>query len=367
MREHYGSVKEAFDKVLKAEGGYEASRGKLDFQAFKGMLSTGMGLQDGDSCVNSRAVSFKRMFDALDLYGWGYISLPEDLQFVEHLEFAPWVGKAPNPQAADFLRALLLQKYGNYISAWCQLLDKDNSNEVTWKEFQQSCNELGFTTDAPGCWRALDDDFSGVITLREIDEGSFQLLFGFKKWADESFGSVLSAFKALDTDRTGTMNCAEFKTASRFYGYNGNAKELFLALVRQPAQGRSLLLKPRDVSFLDQWLEQEIDDAGETLKPKQRTAWQTTRPLSAPLWRSPARRERCISPFGEAWIENSREIGWRRFEDLPVENMPEPSLAHSATCASLPSLLYKDAKLIKVYGRRPAKPMKKSRTFAVTH
>ena len=51
------------------------------------------------------------------------------------------------------------------------------------------------------------------ITLNEIDPDSNAMLVGFKKWADEEFGGVKSAFAVLDEDQSGGLTFREFKRA----------------------------------------------------------------------------------------------------------------------------------------------------------
>eukprot|EP00435_Cladocopium_sp_Y103_P038463 s804_g10.t1 len=78
-------------------------------------------------------------------------------------------------------------------------------------------------------------------------------LVEFKKWADEEFGGVRSAFKVLDADGSGALQFKEFKAACRNYGFPGDCKMLFQCL-DQAGEGA---LQPHEVFFLDKWL---LDD-----------------------------------------------------------------------------------------------------------
>lgn len=49
-------------------------------------------------------------------------------------------------------------------------------------------------------------------------------LVEFKTWANEEFGGVRSAFKALDSDTSGSLNYKEFKAACRNYGFTGDCR-----------------------------------------------------------------------------------------------------------------------------------------------
>eukprot|EP00931_Biecheleriopsis_adriatica_P043958 TRINITY_DN25120_c0_g1_i1.p1 TRINITY_DN25120_c0_g1~~TRINITY_DN25120_c0_g1_i1.p1 ORF type:complete len:743 (-),score=158.47 TRINITY_DN25120_c0_g1_i1:68-2296(-) len=314
MQTAFGSCEAACDKLLRPGGGWESCHGKLDLKAFSNMLTKGLGLQDGDSSKGRGRIKLQRLFESLDLYGLGFVRLPDDIRFLLGLEFADWVGKAGNLQAAESLRLMLSRQYGTIITAWCKLLDKDGSNEVTWNEFCKACEEIGFKNDVAGCWRTLDDDFSGCITLKELDEDSFDLLFSFKSWADEKFGSVLAAFEAMDADGSGTMNSAEFKTATRFYGWSGDAKQLFAALA--PKKQGSTRMSTDDIAFLDQWIDQEAIFKARLQKAPPA---KLTRPVTAMRWWSPARRNRCINVWGETWKE--RNGNWQEIQD-PADMPP---------------------------------------------
>merc|ERR1711871_108858 len=110
-----------------------------------------------------------------------------------------------------------------------------------------------------GAWRYLDEDISGYITIREYDLASAKILQSFKAWAEEHFGSVKLAFKAIDADGNGTVSFQELKRISKSLKWVGDVKILFNCLdvdgkrdlKGENAGKRSLSLN--EVAFLDEW------------------------------------------------------------------------------------------------------------------
>lgn len=132
-----------------------------------------------------------------------------------------------------------------------QLLDRDGSNRCNWHEFLFACKACGFHGDIPGAWRALDADLIGYITLKELDEDSYNTLMEFRTWALDEFGSAKGAFTVFDRDGSNTLTFQEFRAACKIYGYEGHAKGLFSAL-DVTAEGT---LSLKEVAFLDDWRE----------------------------------------------------------------------------------------------------------------
>eukprot|EP00930_Biecheleria_cincta_P095651 TRINITY_DN87598_c0_g1_i2.p1 TRINITY_DN87598_c0_g1~~TRINITY_DN87598_c0_g1_i2.p1 ORF type:complete len:883 (+),score=155.79 TRINITY_DN87598_c0_g1_i2:34-2649(+) len=259
---HFGSLEEA-SRALRTQGGIQRVRAKMDFRSFKQMLLETMKLKEGDP--RSQSLKFVRsrcLFEALDGDGLGFIQLPRDILYLGQQQYMPCAGVEADPKAADLLLEALLSRYGSYIAAWRQLLDSDNSNEVSWNEFCVACQEIGFATNLAGCWRHLDVDVSGSISLKEIDPASHNVLVSFRNWATKTFGSVMAAFAVLDRDASGSMNCQEFRKASKFFGWEGDATSLFTALapVRRPGRDDSeacMTVTKQDLEFLDHWLDLE--------------------------------------------------------------------------------------------------------------
>jgi len=190
----------------------------------------------------------KPLFPIFDVDNVGSV-MEKDFLFLDKWKPSPFLAVSANFEAAEEFKAVLLKNYGNFLKAWRHLLDADSSNRCNWDEFSDACKATKFTGDAAGAWRALDDDFSGFITLRELDPVSSNTLASFRRWADEEFGGVRYAYGVFDSDGSNQVTFREFRRACRIYGFDGNVHTLFRAL---DVQG-SNTLSMDEVSFLDDW------------------------------------------------------------------------------------------------------------------
>lgn len=190
----------------------------------------------------------KQLFGHFDKDGDGKIVI-EDVLFLENWNPLPFLVVPPNYKARNEIRRLILVRTGQYMKAWRRLLDKDATNRCNWYEFKDCCQVLGYQGDVPGAWRAFDDDLSGFISLKEIDEASALILSNFRKWALMEFGSIRSLFAVFDDDCSGSLSWQEFRYACNVYGYDGSIRSLFNAL--DVDQTGSLTLK--EVVFLEDW------------------------------------------------------------------------------------------------------------------
>lgn len=190
----------------------------------------------------------KMIFRGLDRTGEKVIR-EEDVRFLDKWVPPQWLTAVPDPSAAEELKESLLRKFKTYLHAWRHVLDVDSSNCCAWSEFKDACRKINWPGNVAGAWRALDDDLSGYITLREIDPASSDTLARFKIWADEEFGGVRSAFGVFDNDGSDEVTYREFGRACRVYGFEGSVHSLFHAL----DVDRKLSLSLADVAFLDEW------------------------------------------------------------------------------------------------------------------
>lgn len=205
------------------------------------------------------------LFECLDLNG-NHVLEEDDIQFLEKWRPAPILTAEKNPKAREEFRELLLQRYGRPVKAWRHLLDRDGSNRCNWHEFLAACKVIGFKGDLAGAWRALDDDLSGYITLKELDKEGYRTLWDFRTWAVDEFGSARAAFSVFDSDGSNSLSSQEFRAACRIYGYDaeGQIKQLFNTL-DVSAEGT---LSLKEVAFLDDW----IEDPQEPTKVRTATA-----------------------------------------------------------------------------------------------
>jgi Ca2+-binding EF-hand superfamily protein len=208
--------------------------------------------------AESRSQEMRNITAALDFDGCGLIRL-DDLVWLDSWPAPGWLAARPDHPAAEKLKELLIEKYGNFIQAWRRALDTDSSNRVSWSEFQEACSRVNFKGSVAGAWRALDRDLSGWISLNEVDPHSHELLTSFKHWSEKRFGSVEAAFRALDQDKSKTLTFSELKLAIKTLGWDGNARELFDGLDTKQAEGASGSKEKRrdieldEVAFLDDY------------------------------------------------------------------------------------------------------------------
>lgn len=190
----------------------------------------------------------KALFQGLDSHGRKYI-ITSDIKFVDHWKPPRYLHSKPSEKDAQLFKKELFRLYHHYIKAWRACLDRDNSNAVTWDEFDAAARQIKFAGDVGAAWKFLDSDLSGFITLEEIDKKSHDILTGFKLWANEEFGSVKQAYEAFDASGTRVMCLKEFKRNCVRYGYEGNARLLFDCLDGDETGELSL----SEVIFLDDW------------------------------------------------------------------------------------------------------------------
>jgi len=221
------------------------------------------------------------LYHSLDLYGCGFLSLP-DFWWLDAWEPPEWLVEQPDPVALMELQTLIQVIFPQPLNAWRVLLDVDSDNQVSWTEFQNACRKVKFTGNVGAAWRALDRDVSGTISLREWDIDSAELLSSFKVWCDAHFGSVELAFKAMDRSGIGSLTLPELRSACRRLNWNGDVRVLFSCLgVSQSKDGsRSKTLLLSDIAFIDSWIDQEMLDY---------VAWEL-RSCRAPSPRGRARR-----------------------------------------------------------------------------
>lgn len=70
-----------------------------------------------------------------------------------------------------------------------------------------------------------------------------------KKWADDQFGGVRSAFSVFDDDGSNEVTYKEFRQACKIYGFYGDVLLLFRALDAESNGSLSM----SEVAFLDDW------------------------------------------------------------------------------------------------------------------
>ncbi|CAE7207961.1 ehhadh [Symbiodinium pilosum] len=225
----------------------------------------------------------KQLFYGLDTDANGRLEI-EDFRFLEKWKLPEFLIASPNEEAKEEVKRDLLATYKTYLKAWRLALDDNNSNRCTWPEFQSACRKVNFTGDVAGAWRALDTDLSGSITLQEVDYESSATLATFKKWADDNFGGIRSAFMVFDSDGSNGVTLREWRHACRIYGFHQGAASLFKQL---DAEGTGSLALDQ-VAFLDDW-DFQPEKTSMSTTPSQHVQVRTERPCQGKRQLSSAR------------------------------------------------------------------------------
>lgn len=229
------------------------------------------------------------LFNELDRAGQKYL-VEGDLAFLDDWKPPAYLLAEPNRQGMEDVKSMLFIHYGSFLKAW-QALDVNSCNRCCWHTFQHVCQHIQYVGDIPGAWRALDDDISGYITLKELDNDSNSVLEDFRMWAHNSVGSVGRVYQ-LALGKAGTLGYRAFARTCHAFRYTGNARIVFNAL--DVDRGGSLSLK--EVAFLDRWRNMSEDDGGEeqftdSVKTEQvPSLWPTPRPPKRKMRLAPARK-----------------------------------------------------------------------------
>jgi len=231
------------------------------------------------------------LYEAFDFWNRGYFTV-QDTSFLDRWGPTPWLMADPSEENKQGFLTALRSRYPNLIVAWRKVLDKNNSNKVSYKEFLEACRTLKVMNPA-SIWRALDDDSSGFISLNEIDQEAANSLMGFKHWAEAQFGTIAHMFHVFDKSKVGKVSFAVFKRALRNFDFKGDANLLFHSL--KPSGGKNSKksghrneLTLRDLLHLSSWegdingfVEPEIEDTPKT-KPEAPSSPPPPKAVAAP-------------------------------------------------------------------------------------
>lgn len=201
----------------------------------------------------------KQLFNLLDWEGQDKITYKE-LKCLDKWMPCEWLTADPSEEAAQTFVNSMLFKYGHALKAWRIGIDRDSSGKANWKEFKLACDRIGFKGNVAGAWLVLDGNQTGYITIHDIDKAAAESLADFRRWAQNEFGGVMLAFKALDTDESGSLTFKEFKKSVKNYGFRGDVNVLFNSF----NMDRDEVIGRNEVAFLDEW---EMEVAGREIPP----------------------------------------------------------------------------------------------------
>lgn len=223
-------------------------------------FTTALRLANFPGCPGSGATDKQTaamLYEAFDVGNIGSFTV-QDIAFLDRWGPTSWLSADPSVEGKERFMKALKSRYPNLIVAWRKLLDRDNSNKVSYKEFLEACRVLKMDNPA-SIWRVLDDDSSGFISLNEIDQEAADTLLNFKQWAEGTFGTITHMFHVFDKPKVGKVGFPVFRRALRNFGYKGDACVLFQSL-KPNSSGKSSKkgvsrheLTLQDLLYLSTW------------------------------------------------------------------------------------------------------------------
>lgn len=215
----------------------------------------------------SRKQAGTMLHEAFDIENTGSFAC-QDIEFLDKWEPSPYLSEVADEEEKEHFLQILHTRYPNVVVPWRRLFDKNNTNIVSFKEFCDGCSGLPVRNPS-GLWCALDDDAGGFISLDEVAPASAKILWSFKGWAEDTFGTLACCFKMLDRTHSGAMTLPWFKRSLLDFGFDGDAKALFSILKPDAASGaRDIRLSFEDMKYLVSWELPENDDAASDDEPE---------------------------------------------------------------------------------------------------
>lgn len=212
----------------------------------------------------------KRLFDLVSRQALGFMAI-EDLAFLEKWNPPPYLFSKPDERGLQAMKEALLHTHQNLLRAWLKALNPSKSMRVSWEEWCGCCARVARSvSNSPtlpktekqmaAVWRALDQDCSGWIALREFDPQSFEALANFKRWLEKNHGgSVARAIRCAAARNSvvdgrqanaGQVSRGAMKGLLRKEGFSKDGVDhLFEGLDVKDTN----LLMESDIKFLEKW------------------------------------------------------------------------------------------------------------------
>lgn len=164
---------------------------------------------------------------------------------------------------------ILTHKFGSVTRAWRVAMDTDESGTLTFREFSQALERVGYHGDFRSLWFQLDTDLSGHISLHEMDPTNAMKLEKFRTHCIQQFGSMEGAWKrVIDIDRSGTCGLYEFQEACKKMGYTDLSEAAVVFGLLNTAYGDTIVYN--QVKFLQNW---EEDKRKHVFRKRLPTRW----------------------------------------------------------------------------------------------
>lgn len=143
-----------------------------------------------------------------------------------------------------------VKKYGTLARCW-KMLDDDCNMRITKTEFLKGCLKREFKGDAKSIFRILDRDKTEHVSFFHFDPVGALDLAELHQWAQNKFGGISQAFKALDRDRNGQLTKKECLRAGKEHGLPNSKGVQTLFEILDADNNTSL--SDREVSVMDKW------------------------------------------------------------------------------------------------------------------
>jgi Ca2+-binding EF-hand superfamily protein len=128
----------------------------------------------------------------------------------------------------DGFLALCVKRFGTILRAWRKGLDVSGDGKLSNTEFTTACRAIGYNGNITKLWHELDDDNSGIISLKELDQTVGDLMEQFEAFTLEHFGgNTIHLFKKLDKEKRRNISKPDFVERMKEFGFDGDADNLF--------------------------------------------------------------------------------------------------------------------------------------------
>jgi hypothetical protein len=158
---HYGSVEEGWKQRLDHSGD-----GKISWTEFF-YAARSIGLEFGGPPLIRDPTA---VWEELDDDHSGEISMQELLDETAGIRKTKQASGIESITSAKLLGQWLKFTHGSLEAAWKERMDLDGGGTISWAEFQHACKGIGIVESPEVIWRELDDDYSGFVSLQELED-----------------------------------------------------------------------------------------------------------------------------------------------------------------------------------------------------
>lgn len=160
------------------------------------------------------------------------------------------IAKKPQLQVLGEFYMWSLKKFGNLTRCWHQL-DTSKDMKLTYFEFALALKKLGWSGDAKKVFNTLDRDRSGNLSFYHFDPSGARELAKLCSWAEQKFGNLQSCFKALDRDGNGKLTMEEVREGLRQHGFESPGSFASFFMMMDLDQNKKVTAS--ELAFIDYW------------------------------------------------------------------------------------------------------------------